>query len=263
MPTLNDIHAWLEDKAGHALHGDEGVMFGDPDRPVTGVAVCWMPSPRNVRAAADAGHELLIHHEALLYPYPLENQQPLSAMHWPTNHQRLRALGQLDLVASRLHGTIDELWIFDAVAEQLGLSRVHASGEGLYERVFEIEPTPYGDLIEKVKQAMGMGGVRATSVKSDRMVTRVGMPWGGMALLANVGYLQSLIELAPDVDVMIAGETDNYGFRFCTELGIDVIETSHELSEHKGLGRFADALRQQFPELSVGHVADECVWRMR
>lgn len=114
MSTLNDIHAWLEDKAGHALHGDEGVMFGDPGRPVAGVAVCWMTSPRNARATADAGHELLIQHEALLYPYPLENQQPLSAMHWPTNHQRLRALGQLDLVASRLHGTIDELWIFDA-----------------------------------------------------------------------------------------------------------------------------------------------------
>ena len=66
MSTLNDIHAWLEYKAGHALHGDQGVMFGDPDRPVAGVAVCWMPSPRNARATADAGHELLTHHEAQL-----------------------------------------------------------------------------------------------------------------------------------------------------------------------------------------------------
>ncbi|MAG17519.1 MAG: hypothetical protein CMJ21_05555 [Phycisphaerae bacterium] len=63
MPTLNDIHAWLEDKAGHAPHDDQGVMFGDPDRPVAGVAVRSMPSPRNARATVDAGHEVLIHHE--------------------------------------------------------------------------------------------------------------------------------------------------------------------------------------------------------
>jgi len=47
-----------------------------------------------------------------------------------------------------------------------------------------------------------------------------------------------------------------------TELGIDVIETSHEISENVDLAQFAQALSQQFPHLRVRHTADEVVWAM-
>src|SRR5437762_840832 len=101
MIKVADIHAWLESKAGHALHKDEGVMFGDVSREITGATVCWMPSPENMRLAAAAGHELLIHHEALLYPYPFEHIQPLNAIHWFTNTQRLTTLGETNLISTR------------------------------------------------------------------------------------------------------------------------------------------------------------------
>src|SRR5437762_640897 len=129
MTTVRDIHRWLEDKVGRALNKDEGVMFGDPNRKLSGVSVCWMPSPENMELAGAVGHELLIHHEALLYPYPFEHQQPLEAMHWYTNSQRLTVLGETGLGASRLHGTIDELWIFEDFAQQMGLKKVIAKGK--------------------------------------------------------------------------------------------------------------------------------------
>ena len=69
-----------------------------------------------------------------------------------------------------------------------------------------------------------MPAVRRTAVKPGRLVRKIGLPWGGLGLFVNVHYVQRLLDLAPDIDVMIAGETDAYGFRFCTELGIDVIE---------------------------------------
>src|SRR4051812_17865290 len=113
MTPASDIHRWLESKTKHPLNPDEGVMFGDPNRPLTGATVCWMPSPENIQRCAESKHELLIHHEALLYPYPFDHRQDLSALHWYTNSQRLAALGKHNLIASRLHGTIDELWIFN------------------------------------------------------------------------------------------------------------------------------------------------------
>src|SRR5438067_656464 len=113
MATTRDIHRWLEAKVGRALNADEGMMFGDPNRALSGVSVCWMPSPENIERCAEAGHELLIHHEALMYPYPFENRWPEEAKGWFTNAQRLEALKKHDLVATRLHGTIDELWIFE------------------------------------------------------------------------------------------------------------------------------------------------------
>ena len=59
------------------------------------------------------------------------------------------------------------------------------------------------------------------------MVSRIGLPWGGLGLFVNVGYQQALVEQG--CDLFIAGESDNYGFRFAQECGIPMIETSHEI----------------------------------
>src|SRR4051794_892109 len=106
--TTRDIHQWLEEKVGRKLNADEGLMYGDGNRGITGVGVCWMPSPENIAKCAAAAHELLIHHEALFYPYPFDNRWPPEAMKWYTNAQRSAALAKHNLVATRLHGTIDE-----------------------------------------------------------------------------------------------------------------------------------------------------------
>ncbi len=261
MPTTpRQIISWLESLKGQSLNTDEGVMFGDEHREITGVTVCWMPSPENIAAAASARHQLLIHHEALLFPYPMDGKQDVHTLRWPVNRQRLSALGRHDIIAARLHGTLDRLWIYDEFAARLGLTRIAAQGPGCCDRVYEIEPTPLKDLLERVKKLTPMRAIRRTSIKPDRIVRKVGLPWGGLGLFVNVSYVQRLLDLDPDIDLMIAGETDNYGFRFCTELGIDVIETSHEVSENAGLGLFAQALAQKFPHLDVRHIADPMIW---
>ena len=84
-----------------------------------------------------------------------------------------------------------------------------------------------------------MPALRVSAARGmDQVVHRVGLPWGGLGLFVNVGYQQRLIEQG--CDVFIAGESDNYGFRFAAECGIPMIETSHELSENDGLQRFVD-----------------------
>ena len=154
------------------------------------------------------------------------------------------------------------MFIYDAFAQQVGATQIHAKGSQYHLRVYDLEPMPYGDLIEKVKKATSLPALRATPGDPDRIVKTVGLPWGGMALFVNVGCLQQLIDLA-DIDVMIAGETDNYGFRFCQEVGIDVIETSHEVSEEQGLQDFTCWLQQQLPDVPVDFHPTPCVWAVR
>jgi putative NIF3 family GTP cyclohydrolase 1 type 2 len=60
------------------------------------------------------------------------------------------------------------------------------------------------------------------------------------------------------VDVLIAGETDNCGFRFASECGIPLIETSHEVCENPGFRHFSQMLAQQFPELRVSFFENMC-----
>src|SRR5690625_2804051 len=112
--TTADIHDWIKQLKGAPLNVDEGMSFGQARAPVTGATVCWAASPENFRAAAQNGHELVIHHEALLFPYPFDGKWPRDVLTWPTNTQRVSALTQNDLCATRLHGSIDQLWIFKA-----------------------------------------------------------------------------------------------------------------------------------------------------
>ena len=176
---------------------------------------------------------------------------------WPVNRQIHHLLEQYGLSFLRLHFSVDEISIYDEFAALLGLGQpVRCSGLA---KVYEIPPTPVAVLLEQVKVQTGMDHVRAALLGDpQRLVQRVGLPWGGMGLSANVAYMQELV--AQGCDVFIAGETDNYGFRFAAGCGIPMIETSHEVSENPGLARFTRMLAQQFTDVDYAFYENRRIW---
>lgn len=262
MPTtVNELIAYIERLSGHPLNRDEGIQHG-ADRPITGATVCWMASPDAIRAAGEHRDELLIGHESLYYPYDVIHSAnpPAGWEGWPVNRQRRELLAEYDLTFLRAHGSLDEICIFDDFVARLGLAApVYADG---LVKVFEIAPCPLSELVARVKARMGMPALRVSAPAGlDQIVRRVGLPWGGLGLFVNVGYQQRLIEQG--CDVFIAGESDNYGFRFAAELGIPMIETSHELSENDGLRRFTEMLARAFPAVCCRFFENACAWEMR
>lgn len=261
MTTISDIIHHVETLAGHKLSRDEGVQHGDATRELSGVTVAWMATPDAIRAAGKCGHELLIAHESLYYPYNviISDNPPPDWKEWRVNRQRRSLLEQHDLSLVRIHGSADEICIFDTFAEVLELG-VPVFCERLV-KVYEIPACPLHTLIRKVKERMGMAHLRvAAAGDMNRIVSRVGLPWGGLGLFVNVGYQQSLV--AQGCDVFIAGESDNYGFRFAAECGIPMIETSHELSENPGLRRFTEMLREAFPDIAFRFYENDCIWEI-
>jgi len=263
MTTLQDIIDYVEQLAGHPLREDEGPRFGDTRATVTGVTVCWMVTPQAISAAAERGHNLIICHEALTYPYPgIREMRERPYLAWPTNAQRLCLLAKHQMVVCRMHGTLDELFVYKAFCNQIGATDTLAEIPGhALAKIFRLQAIRYAELIERVKAATGLAAVRATCGRPDRQINTAGVAVGGMALFTNVEHLQALIELGP-IDAVICGETDNYGMRFCQELGIDVIETSHEISEDPGLRLFAEDLSRRFSALPVAFVPTEVIWRV-
>ncbi len=261
MTTMADIIRDVETLSGHPLNVDEGVQHGEASDPVTRVMVAWMATPDALEAAGQSGYQGLICHESLYYPYDVVNskQPPLNWQDWKVNRQRRELLERYKLTCLRVHGSADEICILDSFAEQLELG-FPVLGKGL-DKVYEIPECSLGELVESVKRRLGMAAVRvAGGTDMQRKVKRVGLPWGGLGLFVNVGYQQKLVELG--CDVFIAGESDNYGFRFAVESGIPMIETSHEISENAGLRLFTNLLAQTCPSVQFHFFENDCIWKV-
>ena len=261
MTTASEIIDFVQQTSGHPINRDEGIHHGPADRPITGLTLCWMATQNAIKVAGERADQLIIGHESLYYPYDVVNldNPPSGWRDWPTNRARQALLEEHDLTFLRLHGSIDDICILTDFADQLGLGApVHAGG---LVRIYEADPCSLDQWIARVKQATGMKGLRVAA--ADPMpgeIRRIGLTWGGMALFVNVGYMQKLIDLG--CDLFIAGETDNYGFRFAQEIGIPVIETSHEISENRGLRHFAEMLAAAFPDVDVHFYENAPVWEM-
>lgn len=260
MTSVSDIVAYVEGLSGHPLNFDEGVHHGTAARQIRGVTAAWMATPNAIGAAGAAGHDLLLAHESLYFPYDAAVRTDLAEVDWQgwqTNRQRRELLDEFKLTFLRVHGSLDEICIFDDFAELLGLGApVYA--ERLV-KVFDIAPCTLADLVERAKRATGMNRIRVCLADSapDRF-RRIGLAWGGTGLFVNVGYMQKLIEQG--CELLIGGESDDYGFRFVQECGVSVIETSHEVSENPGLRTFSKRLQHQFPDLNVAFYENRCPW---
>ena len=258
---VSDIIKTTEALSGHALNKDEGVLLGPAEREVKKALVSWMATPGALLRAEKTGVDLFIAHESLFYPYNWRSKpgQTQESEGWRTNRQRREIIERAGMTLVRIHGSADEISIFDVFAELLGLADPMC-GER-YKKVYEIEPVRLRELVSRVKAAVGMAHVRVSCSDSDldKKVHRVGLPWGGLGLFVNVGYQQWALENG--CDVLIAGESDSYGFRFSAECGVPMIETSHEISENPGLRRFTEILAEHHPDIAFEFFDTGNSWR--
>ena len=259
MFIVRDIIEFVERLSGHTLNVDEGVVHGPADRAVRGVTVCWTASPEAIISAGECGDDLLIGHESLHHPSSVidPNDGPPGWQDWKVNAQRRGLLDRYGMTCLRLHGSLDEICIFDDFAALLGLAKPVC--ENGMVKVYEIAECSLEDLIERVKAATGMPLLRVCRpCGAASKIRRVGLPWGGVGLFVNVSYQQALVDAG--CDAFIAGEADNYGFRFARESGIPMIETSHEVSENPGLRHFTEMLAAEFPDLLCSFFENSCVF---
>ena len=261
MTTTESIIAYIEGLTGHPLRRDEGVQHGSAQREIKRALVSWMATAEALSYAGQGGFQLVLAHESLYYPYDtyIRQDNPPGWENWRTNRQRRELLERHQLVLLRAHGSLDEICIFDDFAALLGLgSPVQANGLA---KVYEIAPSPLAELVAGVKRRTGMSALRVSAPKGmKQVVQRVGLPWGGLGLFVNVGYQQQVMEMG--CDVLIAGEGDDYGFRFSAECGIPMIETGHEISENPGLEHFSRMLQERFSEIEVKFYECRPSWQM-
>lgn len=242
---VNDILDYVISKAGQP-GADEGVRVGDASAEVTGVLVCFMATVDALRTARREGCSLVVTHETPFLPCPGLGRQAEDSMEWSSNRARMQEIADGGLTVARLHGSLDRWLVYDAFREALGLP-AQGGGEG-YCRVYRVRPATLRDWIERAKSATGLEHVRYVG-DPERIVSRVGLPFGGLGLFVNIGSVEALVRAG--ADLLIGGESDDYALRYIADSGAAFIETGHSPSENPGLKQFADVLRGQFPSLKV------------
>lgn len=261
MARVREIVDYTKKLSGHKLNVDEGVQFGSGEAEVRKVLVCWMATEGALERAGKIEADLVIGHESLYFPYDaaVRTDNPPGWENWAVNRKRRELLSQYNLTFLRIHGSADEISIFEAFRRQLGLPEASADGGRYNYKRFDIDPISLRELAEVVKAAMNMDHLRISAPKGlDQKVSKAGLLWGGVGLFVNVINQAELMELG--CDVFIAGETDDYGMRFSRDQGIPMIETSHEISENAGLKQFVDILAGQFPGVDFDFYENKCPW---
>ena len=234
------------------LGSEEGFRFGDRNAEVQGILVTWMATAEAIERAVDERCNFMIVHEDLFYPYGFQRGEDFeTCLGWSVNYKRLKMLSEHDITVFRAHGTLDRLCILDDFAGALGLPKPTVK-EG-YIRIYDVPETTVGELASKIKDRLNLEELRIVGDPS-RKVRRIGLPWGGLGLSLNIGFVEKLLSYDPDL--LIGGETDEYAMYYARDAGVCMIETGHSLSENIGLRRFVGTLRQRYPEVKV--VFHEC-----
>jgi putative NIF3 family GTP cyclohydrolase 1 type 2 len=237
--------------------GEEGFKYGDPAAEVSGVLVCWMATIAAIEQAVAEGCNLIVCHEDVYFPYAFMDAALEKHLTWRVNRERIGRFARHGLTVYRSHCTLDRRFIVDAFPVALGLGEP-AIREGYY-LIFDTPPTPVRALAAQARDRLGLDNVRVTG-DLDGIVTRLGLPVGGVGLSLNVGFINALLDYG--VDGLIAGEMDEYAMRYVVDAGVPMVETGHSASENPGLRRFCDELRAAHPGLRVAFHECDRPWRV-
>ncbi|MCX7049032.1 MAG: Nif3-like dinuclear metal center hexameric protein [Candidatus Sumerlaeota bacterium] len=171
---------------------------GDPDMPVTGVAVTFMTTFDVLQRAAASGKNLIITHEPTFY----HGQDDTRSIETDKVLEVKRAfIKEHGLVIWRFH----DHWhrrqpdgIMQGVIEKLGWKQVSPLGEGF---VFQLPETTTRQLTESLRDKFKTDHIRAVG-NPDMKVTRVAYSAGAPGAATEIKLLQR-----DDVEVLIVGET--------------------------------------------------------
>lgn len=229
-----------------------GLSVGDPDAQVTGVACALDVTPTAIRAARDAGCNVLVtHHPAFLDPpFPVTPEVRTSSLAGACDWEAVR-LG-VALVAAHTNLDRSEAAL-DLASELLGLERTGRLQE----------PKGYGALLEADGLTLGQLASRAGAAFGCTPTV-----WGDPArALETAAFCSgSLGSFGQDavrrgVGCVITGEA---GYHWLSELacaGVDAILLGHDASERPYAGLLARTLRDAAPDTGIQVLDEPLRWR--
>jgi putative NIF3 family GTP cyclohydrolase 1 type 2 len=261
--TAREVIARIRQQVGVPWRSDTVDTFkaGDPDAPVTGIAVTMMATLDVLQRAAAAGDNLIITHEPTFFDH-LDKADQL-----PEKDNDAVFAAKREFI--RKHGLV--IWRFHdhwhaRTPDGIEAGMVHALGWEKFQNahnqyLFDIPETPLEKLASDIKTKLGIHIVRVVGDPSLR-VTKVAMAPGAAGFTNHARALEM-----PGVQVLVIGEaqeweTVEYVADAATE-GIQksLIILSHIPSEQAGMEECTRWLKTFVTEVPIEFIpATEPFW---
>lgn len=233
------------------------VIFGDPDREITAVAVAWMPYRATIEAALEAGANTLVTHEPTFYTHRDLRDKGVEDV--PETQVKRAWLDEQDITIIRCHDVWDaipDIGIPYAWGEFLGLGTPVKSER--YYNVYDVDPQTAETFARRVAARTADLGQPTVGFYGDpdRTITSVGLGTGCISQADRIRGMGA--DLAISVDDVVRAWIDG---EMSADSGYPLIVVNHCVSEEPGIVKLADYLARTFPDIPVTHLPQTCTYR--
>jgi len=228
---------------------------GDPQTPVTGIAVTMMATYAVLKRAAANGQNLIITHEPTFFDDPDKAETVPQGEEDTVLAEKRAFIAKNHLVVWRFHDHQHRMQV-----DQVELANVHALGwekfqDPANQYLFTIPQTTVGRLTEELQKKLGIAVMRVVGDRQMK-VTRVALSPGAAGAKREIGALEM-----PDVQLLIAGETREWETVEYTADAVSegkhkaLILLSHVPSEQQGMVECVRWLKTFVTEVPIEFVA--------
>jgi putative NIF3 family GTP cyclohydrolase 1 type 2 len=262
--TAREVIQRIQAHVGVPWHSDTVDTFkaGNPDTPVTGIAVTMMATLEVLQRAAAGGNNLIITHEPTFYDHLDKPVELAQGENDPVLAEKRAFIEKHGLIIWRFH---DHWHARKPDGIQAGM--VHALNWGKYqdpadEHLFTVPSATLKNLTSEIQSRLQIRAMRVVG-EPDMRVSRVAMSPGA----AGFGHETRALEM-PDVQLLIVGETREWEtVEYVSDAVTErknkaLIILGHIPSEQAGMEECARWLRSFVSEVPVNFVpASEPFWR--
>jgi len=231
------------------------VIYGDPEREVRRMAVCFMPFRATIEKAKTLGADVLVAHEPTFFAHRDLDDPKYSKL--PAVKEKMTLIEELDITIVRCHDVWDwhfrEEGTFASLARFLGLA---VPDVAKWDHICDAPEQTALEFAESVARKTAALGQRVVQFYGDpdRRIRRVSV-WGDPIEMFERGAdLAFDYDDCPTVTAWICGE-------WCRDTGNPLVVVNHGVLEAPGIASLARYLRRTFPEIDVVHIEQGCIYR--
>lgn len=228
-----------------------GLMVGDYEKEINCVFICLDITTENVKAAIDAGADMIISHHPLIFsPIKRVIKSDISG-------RIISSLIKNDISAYSAHTNLDNATggTNDALAKKLGLEnvRLFADEEALDEMGNPVDnigrigtlpnPVTIEDFVSNTKKALGCSAIKYVGKPGDNVKT--------VALCSGAGGDGIYTAHRAGADVYVTSDIRHHEAQLAYELGLNLIDAGHFETENTICEFMKEYLEKGFPDLKI------------